>query len=294
VNELHPNFKKNNKNTPGVKAPKDPNSTTFVPPEGFWIRCVECHAILQQNHVSANHQVCTECGHHFRMSAHKRIDLICDSGSFVEHDSQLEARDILEFFDSKSYKDRLKTSIGKTRLKDAFVAGTGKINGRTVEVGAFEFSFMGGSMGMIVGEKVSRLFDRAAAHKRPAIVFQASGGARMQEGLLSLMQMAKTTVALTQLKKLGVPYISILTDPTTGGVAASFAMLGDVQIAEPGALIGFAGPRVIQQTINQKLPDNFQRAEFLLEHGMIDAIVPRGEIKSYLSRVLQFLVGSSE
>lgn len=286
--------KKTVKKTPGILAPKDPANASFVAPEGYWIRCTECHAILQQSAVSENMQVCTECNHHFRMSGRKRIALVCDDGTFQECDQDLKARDVLNFFDSKAYKDRLKASIAKTRLNEAFVSGTGKLSGMPVEVGAFDFSFMGGSMGMIVGEKVARLFDRAAKNKRPAIIFHASGGARMQEGLLSLMQMAKTTVALSQLKALGIPYISVLTDPTTGGVAASFAMLGDVQIAEPRALIGFAGPRVIQQTISQKLPDNFQRAEFLLAHGMLDAIVPRHEIKSYIERILHFLIDSKE
>lgn len=277
------------KSTPGIKAPKDPNAKVFAAPEGFWIRCVECHAILQQSAVTENHQVCTECGHHFRMSGRKRIDLLCDNGSFKEVDFDLKPKDVLQFFDTKSYAERLKASTSKTRLNDAFISGSATLNSLPIEIGAFDFSFMGGSMGMIVGEKVSRLFDRAVKNRNPAIIVQASGGARMQEGLLSLMQMAKTTVALSQLKKLGIPYISVLTDPTTGGVAASFAMLGDVHVAEPSALIGFAGPRVIQQTINQKLPDNFQRAEFLLEHGMIDAIVPRFEMKNYLARMLNFL-----
>jgi acetyl-CoA carboxylase carboxyl transferase subunit beta len=279
---------------PGIKQPKDLQGGAFVAPEGFWLRCTECHAILQQAAVAENHQVCTECGHHFRMNARKRIDMISDKGSFVEMDKELKAKDVLGFYDSKSYEDRLKLSMQKTRLNDAFISGSAKIKGRSVELGAFEFSFMGGSMGMVVGEKVARLFDRAAKNNHPAIVFHASGGARMQEGLLSLMQMAKTTVSLTQLREKGIPYISVLTDPTTGGVAASFAMLGDVHVAEPAALIGFAGPRVIQQTINQKLPDNFQRAEFLLEHGMIDAIVPRQELRNYLHRMVTFLMDDVE
>jgi acetyl-CoA carboxylase carboxyl transferase subunit beta len=275
--------------TPKIKQPKDPNQSKFVAPEDFWMRCQGCHAILQVNLVKENHQICMECGYHFRISASARIKLICDKESFVEHDADLSPVDRLEFFDSKSYKDRLKSSHKKTQMQDGFVSGSAKLSGRPIEVGSFEFAFMGGSMGTIVGEKVARLFDRSLKNRAPAIIFHSSGGARMQEGILSLMQMAKTTVALSRLKEAGIPYVSVLTDPTTGGVAASFAMLGDIQIAEPGALIGFAGPRVIQQTINQKLPENFQRAEFLLDHGMIDRIVPRKELRSYLERVLSFI-----
>ena len=274
--------------TPGIKQPKDATSC-FQTPEDFWMRCGECHAILQVAAVAKNHQVCLECGHHFRLNARGRVALLSDAGSFREHDIELTPVDRLEFFDTKSYKDRLLLTTKKTKMNDGFVAGSCTLSGRPVELGCFEFSFMGGSMGTIVGEKISRLFDRAFEKKVPAIVVHASGGARMQEGILSLMQMAKTTVALSRLKSAGIPYVSVLTDPTTGGVAASIAMLGDIHVAEPNALIGFAGPRVIQQTINQTLPDKFQRAEFLLEHGMIDRIVPRKELKSYLERVLGFL-----
>ena len=278
------------KKTPGIKQPKDPAASGFVAPEGFWVRCTECHAILQQTALHANGHVCTECGYHFRIGAKRRLELICDTGTFTEHDTELAPKDVLNFYDSKSYQERIDASIKKTRLKDGFIGGSGEINGRLVQIGAFDFSFMGGSMGMVVGEKVARVFDRAFETKSPAIVFQSSGGARMQEGILSLMQMAKTTVALSRLKTAGLPYVSVMTDPTTGGVAASFAMLGDFNIAEPAAFIGFAGPRVIAQTINQKLPENFQRAEFLLEHGIIDAIVPRKDMRSYLDRVLSFLL----
>jgi len=277
--------------TPGIKQPKDPKSSTFAAPEGFWVRCSECAAVLQHNALEGNLHVCTECGHHFRLNARRRLDLVCDPGSFEEQDQHLSPKDILGFFDSQAYTDRLERSSKKTRLKDAFIGGRALLRKRPIEIGAFEFSFMGGSMGMVVGEKVARLFDRAFEAKAPAIIFHASGGARMQEGLLSLMQMAKTTAALSRLKKAGIPYISVLTDPTTGGVAASFAMLGDVHVAEPNALVGFAGPRVIEQTINQKLPEDFQRAEFLLEHGMIDAIVARKDLRAYLDRMLGILVG---
>lgn len=278
------------KKTPGIKGnAKFEDSGVFKAPEGFWVRCPQCHSILQQDHVRSHSQVCTECGHHYRMNSSDRIQLVSDEGSFCEFDADLEARDFLGFFDSKAYKDRLVIAKKKTALKDAFMAGEALLDGRPVQVGAFEFSFMGGSMGTIVGEKISRLFERALDKKQPAIIFQASGGARMQEGLSSLMQMAKTLSVLSKLNAAGVPYVSILTDPTTGGVAASFALLGDVNIAEPNALVGFAGPRVIEQTINEKLPKDFQRAEFLLAHGMIDNIVPRHQLKSYLSRILGHL-----
>lgn len=280
-----------NRSTPGIKGnPKfEESAGVFKAPEGFWVRCPQCHSILQQDYVKLHHQVCAECSHHFRMNSTDRMNLICDEGSFKEHDIDLEAKDFLGFFDSKSYKDRLHVSRKKTRMRDAFLSGSGKIGGRPVQIGAFEFSFMGGSMGTIVGEKISRLFERALENKEPAIIFQASGGARMQEGLSSLMQMAKTLSVLSKLNQAGVPYISVLTDPTTGGVAASFALLGDVNVAEPNALVGFAGPRVIEQTINEKLPDGFQRSEFLLAHGMIDKIVARGELKDYLARILGLL-----
>lgn len=279
------------KKTPGIKGNVkfEIEGGVFKAPEGFWIRCPECHAILQQDHVRKHHQVCTECGHHYRMNSQDRIQLLCDEGSFLELDNNLEASDFLKFFDSKSYKDRLHTSQKKTSMKEAFVAGEAQLEGRSIQIGAFEFAFMGGSMGTVVGEKISRLFERALEKRQPAIIIQSSGGARMQEGLSSLMQMAKTLSVLSQMNQAGVPYISVLTDPTTGGVAASFALLGDVNIAEPNALVGFAGPRVIEQTINEKLPKDFQRSEFLLEHGMIDKIVPRSELKAYLNRILGIL-----
>lgn len=275
--------------TPGLRQPKPQEGCVFVAPEGFWIRCDDCGAILQKAHVNANLEVCSECNFHFRISAWQRLKTFCDKDSFVECDADLEPGDPLEFFDSKTYPDRVKIAQKKTQMKEGFVSGSGLLASRAVEVGSFEFGFMGGSMGTVVGEKVSRLFDRACQNKNPAIIFQASGGARMQEGILSLMQMAKTTVARSRLEAAGIPYISVMTDPTTGGVAASFAMLGDFNIAEPKALIGFAGPRVIQQTINQKLPTNFQRAEFLLEHGMIDAIVHRRDLPHYISKILKIL-----
>ncbi len=279
----------NDKKTPGIKQPKDPSSSPFSTPEGFWVRCDDCHAILQNSIVEENFHVCTECNHHFRVSAAQRLSMFCDPGSFKELDQELRPNDVLKFFDTKAYADRIKASVKKTQLNDAFISGHASLKGNPIQVGAFEFAFMGGSMGSVVGEKVARIFDRAREFKCPAIIFHSSGGARMQEGIVSLMQMAKTTAALSRLNQAGFPYVSVMTDPTTGGVAASFAMLGDVNIAEPKALVGFAGPRVIAQTINQKLPADFQSAEFLLSHGMIDAIVSRKDLRSYLARVLSFL-----
>lgn len=278
------------KRTPGIKPRNPQENSSFVNPEGLWISCPSCQAILQQSVVSSNLNVCTECSHHFRISSKERIKQFCDAGSFVEIDGNLETQDVLDFYDSKPYAERLKVAAAKTKMRDAFLAGKATLDGNPILLGCFEFSFMGGSMGMVVGEKVARLYDMGAQNKWPVIIFHASGGARMQEGLLSLMQMGKTIVALTQMNEAGVPYISVLTDPTTGGVAASFAMLGDVNIAEPKALIGFAGPRVIEQTIKSKLPEGFQRSEFLLEHGMIDKIVNRHELRSVISRYIEFLM----
>ncbi|HVJ64155.1 MAG TPA: acetyl-CoA carboxylase, carboxyltransferase subunit beta [Bdellovibrionota bacterium] len=275
--------------TPGVKEPRDSQKIPLNVPEGFWQRCPSCATIIRQTALEAQAHVCIDCGHHFRISAMRRMEIVVDEGSFVERDAKLRAKDTLKFFDSKPYKDRLRAAEAKTGLCDAFISGSATILGKPVEIGSFEFAFMGGSMGTVVGEKVTRLFERALKNHCPAIVFHASGGARMQEGLLSLMQMAKTINTLQKLREVGVPYISVLTDPTTGGVAASFAMQGDVQIAEPSALVGFAGPRVIAQTINQQLPPNFQRSEFLLEHGMIDKIVPRNDLREYLSRIMTML-----
>jgi acetyl-CoA carboxylase carboxyl transferase subunit beta len=277
------------KKTPGIQSPKDPDTHPFTAPDGYWVKCGDCGAILQKSVLQNNFDVCTECHHHFRSTAYRRIEMVVDPKSFIEKDQSIETSDVLKFVDSKPYPSRLKKSQEQTGIKDSFISGSAKINGQPVEIGSFEFSFMGGSMGMVVGEKVSRLFERALAKKSPAIIFQSSGGARMQEGILSLMQMAKTAAALEKFKKkCKKPYISILTDPTTGGVAASFAMLGDFHIAEPKALVGFAGPRVIKQTINQKLPEGFQRAEFLLEHGMIDAIIDRKNLRAELIKILSY------
>jgi acetyl-CoA carboxylase carboxyl transferase subunit beta len=280
----------NNRKTPGIKNPKDLSNNPFSAPEGFWIRCDDCGHILQHNKLEENLFVCTECAHHFPVGARRRLEILADAGSLKEVDFSVESQDVLNFRDSKTYPERLGASQNKTKLKDAFVSVEAKIEKRPVQMGAFEFSFMGGSMGMAVGEKIARVFDRAYEKEQPAILILASGGARMHEGILSLMQMAKTVNALNRLKEKGIPYISLFTHPTTGGVAASFAFLADVCIAEPHALIGFAGPRVIQQTLNEKLPENFQRAEFLLEHGMLDSIVPRSEQRKFLARMLGFLL----
>lgn len=251
-------------------------------PEGLWIKCTKCGEILQTKILKEQLMVCPECQFHFRMTAYERISFLTDDNSFEEYEGDLVSNDPLDFDDLKPYKDRLRGAAKNTNLKDAFVAGRGKLGGVPYHLGVFEFKFMGGSMGVVVGEKVTRVFEEALKDKLPAVIISSSGGARMQEGILSLMQMAKTTALVHQLKQLGIPYISLLTDPTTGGVAASFAMLGDIILAEPGALIGFAGPRVIEQTIRQKLPDGFQRSEFLLKHGFVDRIVERKDLASEL------------
>ncbi len=258
-------------------------------PEGLWLKCPACAETLLTKDVETNLNVCPKCGHHFRISAQQRIDLLLDEGSFNEYDAGMVSVDFLEFKDSKSYKARIDAALAKGGSKDAIICGEGKVDGLAVQLAVFDFSFMGGSMGSVVGEKITRAIERGLLHGNPVIIVSASGGARMQESILSLMQMAKTSAALAKMKAKGLPFISILTDPTTGGVTASFAMLGDVNIAEPKALIGFAGPRVIEQTIRAKLPEGFQRAEYLLDHGMVDIIVQRSEMKATLSRILGML-----
>ncbi len=264
-----------------LKTPKMKVAVSQRPskvPEGLWVKCSHCAEILQSKVLKESLQVCPECSFHFRMSAADRIAMLTDEGSFDEYAEALVSTDPLEFDDQKPYRDRLKLAANGTGLRDAFVAGKAKLQGLSYHLGVFEFKFMGGSMGVVVGEKVTRLFEAALLDRLPAVVVSASGGARMQEGILSLMQMAKTTSALGGLRREGIPFISILTDPTTGGVAASFAMLGDVILAEPGALVGFAGPRVIEQAIRQPLPPGFQRSEFLLKHGFVDRIVARTDL----------------
>jgi len=258
-------------------------------PFGLWVKCEHCGEIIYKKEVERNLDVCPKCNYHFRISARSRINITFDEGTFIETNEKIEPIDALDFKDLKRYKDRLKSSQKETGLRDAMITGEGDIGGQRVSAAVFEFSFMGGSMGSVVGEKITRAIERAIDAKCAAIIFSSSGGARMQESILSLMQMAKTSAALARLREAGLPYISVLTDPTMGGVSASFAMLGDVIIAEPRALIGFAGPRVIAETIRQKLPEGFQRAEYLLEHGMVDMIVERKLMKDTLSRLLSML-----
>jgi acetyl-CoA carboxylase carboxyl transferase subunit beta len=275
------------------KQPKTPiaeESRTPIP-EGLWVKCDSCKEIIYRKEVAARANVCPKCDYHFRIRARERIDLILDQGSFVEMDPAMESVDFLDFKDSKRYKDRIKAAVKKS-AGDAVICGQGQCEGLPVVVAVFDFGFMGGSMGSVVGEKITRAIEKGLETRAPVIVFSSSGGARMQESILSLMQMAKTSAALAKLKKAGLPFISVLTDPTTGGVTASFAMLGDINMAEPRALIGFAGPRVIEQTIRQTLPDGFQRSEYLLEHGMVDMIVRRAEMKSRLSQILRIFTKS--
>ncbi|MBA2541469.1 MAG: acetyl-CoA carboxylase carboxyltransferase subunit beta [Deltaproteobacteria bacterium] len=258
-------------------------------PKGIWIKCERCASTLYEADLDIAHRVCTSCNHHFRLPTQMRIEHSVDEGSWEEHDRALESTDPLGFrVDGKKYVDQIKSTGKKVGPGDAYRAGTAAIGGIPVEAGFFVFEFMGGSMGSVVGEKITRQFERAVVHRRPAIMFCASGGARMQEGVLSLMQMAKTSAARSRLREARVPYISVLLHPTTGGVAASVAMLGDIILAEPDALIGFAGPRVIEQTIRQQLPPGFQRSEFLLEHGMVDHIVHRKDLKATLERTLRW------
>jgi len=254
--------------------------------EGMWLKCNHCREIVYRKEVDRNNKVCPKCDYHFPISVIERINLLVDLGTFKEWDPELEPQDPLQFEDTRTYKERIKAQQEKTGRKDAMVIGQGAINGRKVALCVFDFGFMGGSMGSVVGEKICRAVDRALEGRMPLILVTASGGARMQEGILSLMQMAKTSAAVAKLGEAKLPFISILADPTFGGVTASIAMLGDVIIAEPKALIGFAGPRVIEQTIKQQLPDQFQRAEFLLDHGMIDMIVERKQLKEAVSTLV--------
>lgn len=259
--------------------------------EGLWIRCESCRQPIFKADLEANQYVCPKCGRHFRIDARSRVAYLLDDG-FKLVDLDLKSTDPLDFVDLKPYKRRLDEARKKTGLNDAIVNALGTIEGRPVVVSAMEYGFIGGSMGAVVGETIARAVDRALTTRHPLIIVSASGGARMMEGIASLMQLAKVSAGLARLDDEKIPYISLMTDPTTGGVTASFAMLGDLNIAEPGALIGFAGPRVIEQTIRQKLPEGFQRSEFLLEHGFLDAIVPRKELKSYLAQTLAWMQAS--
>jgi len=271
------------------KAPLQ-KSERLGAPDGLWLKCNQCRGVIYRKDFEANQCVCTKCQHHYPIASGARISFFLDKDSFKEFDADLESTDPLEFADTKSYKDRLRAAQKHLGLKDAMVSGEGLLEGIPVQVAVMDFRFMGGSMGAVVGEKIARCFLRAIEKKQPAIVFSSSGGARMHEGIVSLMQMAKTCAALARMREHGVPMISVLTHPTTGGVAASYAMLGDVNVAEPGALIGFAGPRVIRQTIGQELPEGFQRSEFLMEHGMVDLILHRDTMRSRLSQILRIIM----
>ena len=275
-----------------TKAPKIKTKEIDVNrfPDGLWTKCSSCQEIMYQEEIDRNLKVCPKCGYHFRITAMRYIELIADQGSFIEYDVDVQAQDPLSFIDTKSYLDRIESTCKKLNLSEAIRCGEMEIDSIPVQIGAFEFSFMGGSMGSVVGEKITRVFERAIEKKTPAIIISASGGARMQEGIYSLMQMSKTCAALAKLKDEGLAYISILLDPTSGGVAASFSMLGDINITEPGALICFAGPRVIKETIKEDLPPGFQKSEFLMEHGMVDMIIERSKMRSTLIKLIKHLV----
>jgi acetyl-CoA carboxylase carboxyl transferase subunit beta len=267
----------------------DTSGKKTVRTEGLWVKCESCRQIIWKKDLEENLNVCPKCQKHFRIDARTRLALLLDENQYESLDGNLSSTDPLKFVDLKPYSSRLKQAQHDTGLKDAVINAQGKLLGRPVVASVMEYGFIGGSMGAVVGEVITRAVERALDSKTPLIIVSASGGARMMEGVVSLMQLAKISAALARLDKAKVPYISVLTDPTTGGVTASFAMLGDLNIAEPGALIGFAGPRVIEQTIRQKLPAGFQRSEFLLGHGMLDAVVPRKELKPYIGRALDFM-----
>jgi len=267
----------------------DTSGEKRVRTEGLWVKCDNCRQIIWKKDLEENMNVCPKCEKHFRIDARTRLAQLLDDNQYETSDGNISSTDPLKFVDLKPYSSRLRQAQKDTGLKDAVINARGKLLGRPVIVSAMEYAFIGGSMGAVVGEAITRAIERAVETRTPLIIVSASGGARMMEGVVSLMQLAKISAALARLDKAKVPYISLLTDPTTGGVTASFAMLGDLNIAEPGALIGFAGPRVIEQTIRQKLPPGFQRSEFLLQHGMLDAVVSRKQLKPYISRALDFM-----
>ncbi len=273
------------------KVTRVTDTARHVRTEGLWIKCDGCRQIIWRKEIEETLHCCPKCGHHFRIDARTRLNYLLDAGTAVEHDTTLTSTDPLEFVDAKPYRDRLAGMQKSLNLRDAIIAASGKLQGRDVELCVLELKFIGGSMGAAMGEKLTRAVERSLARRAPLLIVSASGGARMQEGAVSLMQMGKVSAALMRLDQARIPYISILTDPTTGGVTASFAMLGDLNIAEPGAQIGFAGPRVIEQTIRQKLPEGFQRAEFVLEHGFLDAVVKRSEMRAFIARALDFFCG---
>jgi acetyl-CoA carboxylase carboxyl transferase subunit beta len=278
------------RNKPKIEEQTDEERT--VQTSGVFTKCPDCDTTLYNRDLEESFQVCTNCAYHFRIGAYQRLELLFDDGKYEEIDAEITSGDPLEFIDSKPYKQRIEAAQKSSGLPEAIISGKGKVGGHLVYAGAMDMSFIGGSMGSAVGEKITRLIERALENRGAVIIFSASGGARMQEGTLSLMQMAKISSALARLHEARLPFISVLTDPTTGGVTASFAMLGDVNLAEPKALIGFAGPRVIEQTIRQKLPKGFQRSEFLLEHGMVDKVVDRREMKATIVRMLNFMMNS--
>ncbi len=273
-------------------AELSPSGEKTVRTEGLWVKCENCRQIIWKKDLEENLNVCPKCQKHFRIDARMRLSLLMDDNQYETFDAGLSSTDPLKFIDLKPYSSRLRQAQQDTGLKDAVINAKGKLMGRPVIASAMEYAFIGGSMGAVVGEMITRAVERAADSRTPLIIVSASGGARMMEGVVSLMQLAKISAALARLDKSRVPFISVLTDPTTGGVTASFAMLGDLNIAEPGALIGFAGPRVIEQTIRQKLPQGFQRSEFLLQHGMLDAVVHRKELKPYIARALDFMAAA--
>jgi len=273
------------------KKPKVEEAEKTVKTEGLWQKCDECREIIWKKDLETTLNVCPRCGSHFRLDARARLEMLFDGGQYEEADGDIRSSDPLGFVDNKPYVERLAAMQEATQLTDALISARGLLDGRKVNICAMDPRFIGGSMGSVMGERITRAIERSIVENAPMIVVSASGGARMQEGAISLMQMAKISAALMRLDEARVPYISVLTDPTTGGVTASLAMLGDLNIAEPGALIGFAGPRVIEQTIRQKLPEGFQRSEFLVKHGMLDAVVPRAELKAYISKALKFFVG---
>src|SRR5438034_29354 len=277
---------------PKIEGSDDDEERT-VKTEGIFVKCPECDNPLYKRELTESQEVCTHCDYHFRYTARERLEHLFDEGKYEEVDNEITSADPLEFVDSKPYKDRIEQAKEVSGLPEAIISGIGKVGGHIVYVGAMDMSFIGGSMGSAVGEKITRQIERALENRGAVVIYSASGGARMQEGTLSLMQMGKISAALARLHEKGLPFISVLTDPTTGGVTASFAMLGDVILAEPKALIGFAGPRVIEQTIRQKLPKGFQRSEFLLEHGMIDMVVDRREMRTTIIRMLDFMMNTS-
>jgi acetyl-CoA carboxylase carboxyl transferase subunit beta len=279
-------FKRDKKSIEQSTPPEERKVRT----EGLWVKCESCRTIVFRKDLEANLLICPKCGFHFKMNAKQRLEMLLD-GRWTEHDARMTSTDPLKFVDTKPYAVRLKEARKKLGMNDAIITAEGQLAGRPVVCCAMEFNFIGGSMGAVVGEKVTRGIELSLETRQPLIIVSCSAGARMMEGTISLMQLAKVSAALARLDDAKVPYISVLTDPTTGGVSASFAMLGDLNIGEPGAMIGFAGPRVIEQTIRQTLPDGFQRSEFLLEHGFLDAVVPRKELKSFIATSLDLLLG---